>query len=156
MTCDAKEIVNWFIGYSAQQNCSLSIMTLLKLANISHGWFLALYDRPLFNNSIEAWKYGPVVPDIYFSFRNQGSTPTNTVTIQTELIDDEINDFLVQIYNIYGSMSPFQLSDLTHVAGGPWDIIKRLGGFYSVIPNDLIKQHYVGNKQQDELAKYAN
>ena len=156
MTCDAKEIANWFIDYSTQDNRPLSIMSLLKLAYISHGWFLALHDRPLFHNSIEAWKYGPVVPDIYFSFKNQGRTPHQKVSIQSNMIDETINDFLVQIYNIYSSMSPIQLSNLTHVAGGPWDITRRLGGYYTIIPDDLIKQHYLSKKHQADLAKQEN
>ena len=77
----------------------------------------------------------------------------DTVTIKSNQIDDTINDFLVQIYNIYSSMSPIQLSNLTHVASGPWDITRRLGGFYTIIQDDLIKQHYLSKKHQDELAK---
>ncbi len=155
MACDAKEIANWFIDRSTKDNRSLSIMSLLKLAYISHGWFLALYDRPLFHNPIEAWKYGPVVRDIYISFKKQGRCPRQKVPTNQDKIDHTINGFLEQIYNIYSSMPPLKLSDLTHVAGGPWDITVRLGGYYALIPDDLIKQHYLSKKQQAELEQHA-
>lgn len=129
-------------------------MSLLKLAYISHGWFLALHDRPLFHNPIEAWKFGPVVPDIYFSFKKQGKIPRQKIDTKKNMIDGMIDDFLEQIYFIYGSMPAFKLSKLTHVTGGPWDITRKLGGFYTPIPDELIKQHYLSKKFQAELSKY--
>ena len=47
-----------------------------------------------------------------------------------------------QIYGIYGTIPPFQLSNLTYVPGGPWDIVMKSGGKYATIPNELIKQRY--------------
>ena len=155
MTCDAKEIANWFIDRSTKDNRHLSIMSLLKLAYISHGWFLALHDRPLFHNPIEAWKYGPVVLDIYFSFKKQGRYPRQKVFIRSKKIDNMIDDFLEEVYSVYSTMSPTKLSNLTHVTGGPWDITVRLGGYFKEIPDDLIKQHYLSKKQQLELEKHG-
>ena len=156
MTCDAREIANWNIERFSKDNNSLTIMSQLKLAYISHGWFLALHDQQLFHNPIEAWKYGPVVPDIYFSFKYQGRIPRQKVATKTNMIDETIEDFLEQIYGIYGSMPAFKLSTLTHVKGGPWDITRKLGGFYTQIPDELIKQHYLSKKLQSDLSKYDN
>jgi len=50
---------------------------------------------------------------------------------------------LEEIWLIYGSLSPFQLSELTHVAGGPWDIAMKTGGYYAPIRDELIHQHYI-------------
>lgn len=144
MAYDARQIANWFVTRAQRDGKTLSIMSLLKLTYIAHGWHLETQNLPLFSNRIEAWQYGPVVPDVYRDFRRQGinvSTPVNSAPNVELSKEDE--DFLEQIYSIYGRLAPFQLSDITHVPGGPWDIATKTGGYYAKIPDELIKQHYV-------------
>lgn len=143
---DAIQVANWFIERGKADNNPISIMGLLKLAYISHGWHLALIDAPLFHNRIEAWTYGPVVRDIYDCFREQGQgiTPDAPAAGYAPISDDDDIDFLVQNYKIYGKMPPWSLSKLTHVSGGPWDTVIRVRGKFSEIPNNLIKDHYTG------------
>jgi uncharacterized phage-associated protein len=100
--------------------------------------------KPLFPNRIEAWQYGPVVPDVYNAFRHQGVNVTGKVhepNNRTAINPADIN-LMEQIWDIYGRMSAFQLSDLTHEPGGPWHIASQMGGNYALIPNDLIQKHY--------------
>ena len=143
MSYDARKIANWFISRSARDNKKVSIMTLLKLTYIAHGWHLEMFNRPLFPNRIEAWKYGPVIRDVYNDFRNQGVTVSSGIPNYDDDLDEGTKSFLEQIYNIYGSMHAYQLSDLTHVEGGPWQLATMMGGNHAPIPDDLIKQHYV-------------
>ena len=145
MTYDARQIAGWFIQRAASDGQTLSVMSLLKLAYIAHGWHLEMFDRPLFHNRIEAWRYGPVIPDVYHAFRRQGIRPT-TPLANHSLELGETSNFLEQVYGIYGGMAPFRLSALTHVKDGPWDIVTRNGGTYSQIPDYLIKQHYVNKR----------
>lgn len=151
MTYDARQIANWFIDRAAEEGRALSIMSLLKLAYISHGWHLEMTGRPLFDNRIEAWRYGPVIPAVYNAFRPQGVSPTKQ-DASVGPVDANAADFLEQIYKIYGSMSAFRLSELTHVAGGPWDTATKWGGNYAQIPDELILAHYVQKRQQANSA----
>lgn len=155
MTYDARQIANWFAARFQQDGKPLSIMSLLKLTYIAHGWQLEMRDEPLFTNRIEAWKYGPVIPDVYEAFRNQGVNVTRAVEAPPVTFSDDDNNFLEQIYKIYSPLSAYKLSDLTHVSGGPWDIATKTGGYYAPIPNELIKQHYV-RKRADISLTSAN
>jgi len=148
MSYDAREIANWFVRRAADDGRTLSIMSLLKLVYIAHGWHLEMRGAPLFENRIEAWKHGPVIPDVYREFRPQGvhaskvdpdfGTPQNPGDV----------DFLEQIYGIYGTMSPFRLSDLTHTSGGPWAAATSNGGWYAEISDELIASHYIVKRKQ--------
>lgn len=142
MAYDAKDIANWFVRRAKEDGRSFSIMSLLKLAYIAHGWRLEMTGAPLFNNKIEAWQYGPVVRDVYNSFRKQGVTVTSEVPSVSAELEADVVSLLEQVYTNYGNLSAFQLSDITHVVGGPWDIATRVGGNYAEIPNELIQQHY--------------
>ncbi len=125
-------------------------MSLLKLVYIAHGWNLEMTSRPLIANRIEAWRYGPVIPEVYKTFRPQGISPTKADANFPAPTEAGATQFLEQIYNIYGQMSPFRLSELTHVAGGPWDTATNWGGQFAVIPDDLILAHYVQKRQQSK------
>lgn len=142
MIYDARQIANWFVARTQQDRRPMSIMTLLKLTYIAHGWHLETQNAPLFSNRIEAWQYGPVIPDVYNAFRQQGVHVSAPVNVSEFHLAPEDEDLLEQVYNIYGKLQPFQLSDLTHTPGGPWDIATKTGGYYAPIPNELIQQHY--------------
>ncbi|AVW92216.1 Panacea domain-containing protein [Celeribacter baekdonensis] len=64
MAYDARQIANWFVVRAQREGRTLSIMSLLKLTYIAHGWHLEMQEVPLFSNRIEAWQYGPVIPEV--------------------------------------------------------------------------------------------
>ncbi len=142
MTYDARQIANWFVERARADGKVLSIMSLLKLTYIAHGWHLEMKKRPLFNNKIEAWQYGPVIPDVYNAFRPQGFSAVKTVPLNSDTQPQQDDELLQQIWDIYGDMSAFQLSDLTHELGGPWHLASETGGYYAPIPNEMIQNHY--------------
>lgn len=149
MTYDARHIANWFVERASRDKRRMSIMSLLKLTYIAHGWHLETRRAPLFGNRIEAWQYGPVIPDVYRDFRKQGIEVHKTVNSLPKVpVDKGTQAFLEEIWKIYGNLAPFQLSDLTHVDGGPWDIATQTGGWYAPIPDELIRQHYVAKRTE--------
>ncbi|MFN7089474.1 MAG: Panacea domain-containing protein [Allorhizobium sp.] len=139
---DARHIANWFVERAAQDHRQLTIMQLLKLVYIAHGWHLEMRKSPLIINKIEAWKYGPVIPDIYNSFRSKGVTINEPIPFPPAHISAADEHLLNEIYRIYGSMSAATLSDITHEVNGPWDQATRTRGYFAPIPNELIKAHY--------------
>lgn len=147
MTYDARQVANWFIERAASEGRALSIMSLLKLVYIAHGWYLEMYDQPLISDKVEAWKYGPVIPIVYNEFRPQGLMSRKRSPNFPPIDDPDDTAFLEQIFNIYGGMSSFRLSEITHTPGGPWETATKWGGWYAEIPNELIKAHYVNKRQ---------
>jgi len=142
MAYDAVQISNWFLERGQNDGRRLSIMALLKLSYLSHGWKLEIGKTPLFVNPIQAWQYGPVIPDVYNAFRKQGTYPEKTVECSGPDISPEDSKLLEEIWNKYGTKSASQLSEITHVKGGPWHQASELGGNYATIPDDLILRHY--------------
>jgi len=47
-----------------------SPLSIQKLLYISFGFFGAYHNEFLFEDYIETWKYGSVIPDAYYMFRN--------------------------------------------------------------------------------------
>lgn len=143
------DVADWFVNRAVSDGRNLSIMSLLKLAYIAHGWRLEMTGRPLFDDIVEAWQYGPVIPKVYRAYRPQGISVSRTLG-NFKSVKPADADFLEQIYKIYGAMDPFHLSDLTHVDGGPWDLATKAGGYYAPIPNEMIMQHYQARRRSSE------
>ena len=123
---------------------SLTPLQLMKLTYIAHGWSLGLGRGDLFRERIEAWKYGPVIPDLYRATKSygRGEIPAGLVNEQVSSVDENTRDFLEWVYAGYGHLNGIQLSSLTHKSGTPWDQVYRDGVMKIEINDDLIRDHY--------------
>ena len=141
---DSNKIANEFLRLAKQDGRALTPMQLLKLVFIAHGWMLGLYGRPLICDTVQAWKYGPVIPDLYRSIRHFRNNPVTGVLATTDGTDlDEFEtDLINQVFENYGQYTGIQLSMLTHQAGSPWHMVYKPNQAGTVISNDLIKLYY--------------
>ena len=139
---DSRQIANDFLHLAEVDSRNLSIMTLLKLVYIAHGWSLALRDQPLITDFAQAWKHGPVVPSVYYAFRPYGVYGLQKIDLIERKEQRGAKSIISQTYKIYGHMAPFTLSSLTHIKNGPWDRTRRERGDKAIIPNEWIQEHY--------------
>ncbi|UDL90759.1 DUF4065 domain-containing protein [Mesorhizobium sp. PAMC28654] len=131
-------------------------MKLQKLVYISYGWWLSVHDEPVLNEQPEVWRHGPVFPSLYRLLREHGSAavchPQRSIfNRQPDRIDNTDEDVLSLVRWVWGKyrhMSGFQLSDLTHKEGSPWQITvakyQYSVPFHTEIPVDVIRDHYRG------------
>ena len=153
---DALKIANRFISRAQRDDKILTVMMILKLCYIAHGWHLESREMPLFWNRIEAWRFGPVIRDVYLAFRSQGLEVANPAPVAEEEIDADAGEFLEEIYQIYGDLPAFWLSKLMHIPGGPWDIATKAMGYFSQIPDVLLKKHYeMKRADAEQVADHA-
>lgn len=157
----AKAVANEFLarGFAMESN-DLSPMKLQKLIYFAHGWNLAINRTPLINENLQAWPFGPVVPDVYSHFKSFGNKKINKLATELDFSDGEIkaieprvpqNDLdsisiIDQVWDIYGRYDGIQLSNMTHEEGTPW---KRIADQFENylpknidIPDELIQEYF--------------
>jgi uncharacterized phage-associated protein len=162
MAYDARAVANEFLKRAKDQGKSLTPMQLVKLVYIAHGYSLALNNEPLIDSEVEAWKYGPVVPQVYRAFKSYGSDPVTGYALDYSLQFDQIYPFslwdpfneseeeqaldtIQQVWEKYGEKSGVELSRLTHNPNTPWYLVTNGGkkiGVNTEIPDDIIRDHY--------------
>lgn len=128
-------------------------MQLMKLTYMAHAWMLGLCGRPLVDEPVAAWRYGPVFPSLYQVVRNYGSQPVADIPVYGSaepFTADELS-IMDQVVDIYGRYTGIQLSAMTHEDGTPWDQAWRRSGQNTTISNDLI-EHYYRQKAQNATA----
>jgi uncharacterized phage-associated protein len=161
MLYSASAIANYFLDLAQADGTTLTPMKIQKLVYFAHGWKLAIDKAPLIDEPVEAWKYGPVIPSLYHTFKIYGGGPITQKAVQfipesetrflctepTVLPDDtETRSLLNGIWQTYGKFSGVQLSNMTHQPGTPWDLTwKTANGKKSIdIPDSTIAD-YFGN-----------
>jgi len=131
-------------------------MKLQKLIYLAHGWHLAFLNDGLVSQEIEAWKYGPVIPEVYREFKEFKASPiTRYAPVPANSIElsNVQNTLLDNVWDIYKDKSGIYLSMLTHESGSAWEIARRdCGAWYSPpIPNALIRDEFLRRKQASEV-----
>ena len=98
----------------------ISNLKLQKLVYYAQGFTLAVTGKPLFDEQIEAWQHGPVVPDLYHRYKDHGAfgipAPTN---VDFSKFPAEIKEILDEVYDVYGQFSAWKLRNMTHEEA-PW------------------------------------
>lgn len=75
MPLETGAVANYLLDLADASGDPVSPMKLQKLLYYAHGWHLAVTDRPLLNEFVEAWRWGPVIPSIYHEFKEFGDAP---------------------------------------------------------------------------------
>ena len=138
-----KQVAEYMLYLADKDKRVLTPMQILKLVYIAHGWQLGINSRPLVNESVEAWQYGPVIPSLYHQYKKYGSRPIEESPDNRPPGFDETEQGVIeQVWNSYGHWSGLKLSSLTHEPNTPWSITVERSGMGSIISNDLIEEYY--------------
>ena len=137
MAHPARVVANEFITRGLSAGHPLTPLQIIKLVYFAHGWMLATHKRPLVRERFEAWKYGPVVPDLYHAMKMYRAEPVTDplpLNPQAKIVDglvrfayedprpfDESEQYIIDsVYGYYGGFSGTKLIQLTHRPDAPW------------------------------------
>jgi len=166
---DAEAIANFFLELAEADNAPLTPMKLQKLVYYAHGWHLGLTGKPLLNEAIQAWNFGPVIKSLYKEFAAFGSEPItrkareiegppgmdllDAINFHEPSLDDYESDdkefvkgLLKRVWRVYSGFTEVQLSNMAHATGTPLDQINKMynGNIpkYATIPDEMIREHF--------------
>lgn len=148
---DVISIADTILRLAKEKGQLLTPLMLVKLSYISNGFSLAIRGQSLFPNRIEAWEFGPNIPDLY-----RGTLKHGRNEIPADVIDDgdkyrvpaEIVEFLREMVASYGHLAGEQLSYMTQLAGSPWDKAYQNGGVNVIAAQD-IRNYYIEQLAQN-------
>lgn len=97
------------------QGETISNLKLQKMLYYLQGFFIAVFDKKLFEEPIEAWQYGPVVRDAYFHFKEFGPASIS-LKGDEKIIDLTHNEdeLFREVMEEYGQFSAIKLMNMTH------------------------------------------
>lgn len=105
-------------AYILKRKGSMTTMKLQKLVYYCQAWSLVWDERPLFDERIEAWANGPVVPDLFHAHKGRfeiGECPEGN----RRNLDTTARETIDAVLGFYGHKDSQWLADLTHQER-PW------------------------------------
>lgn len=159
MKDSALSVANYFIDLAKRDGVEIKPLKLMKLVYIAHGFMLAIMDRSVFSprfDRVEAWKYGPVVPSVYHSFKQYRNNPITDKTVIFESTDELFSDATVVTPNLqdenakqvcefvwgrYGGITDSKLVSILHGENTPWGRTYQ-EGMNNEIPDRLTMLYY--------------
>jgi uncharacterized phage-associated protein len=182
----ASSLTNYLLNYDSLKN-KLTNLHLQKVIYLIHGFTLAIANISIINHSfdecIEAWKFGPVIPSIYHEFKHLTDNPIGNEkeSIVTSAIDvdfpqffkpilsnTEVKQILVKqisdwvITNIITNNNTLRpaskLVELTHLEGSPWHQVFQEGKKHIEIENNRIQDYFIWYREwlQNKGIVYTN
>lgn len=141
-------------------------LKLNRLVILAHGWCLAITGKPMLNEEVVAYKYGPIILSLWYVLgaqikNNDVRVPYGIGYQWPEIPPEEIEykQLLDKIWEVYGRFSETTVSKSLTKNGGAWDSVWKSrvdlveGGWveerenyvtdYTDIPNDLIKLDFI-------------
>lgn len=136
---DALTLAKYIVSKCVQDDCPISNLQLQKILYYIQICFLRKTGAPAFHEDIEAWQFGPVVPEVYYHFCGFGAMPIfSTYEIMFPLENKEDIDLIVEEKRV---LKPWDLVEETHKPDGAWSKVYRNGeGNHEIIPVDLIRK----------------
>lgn len=124
---DCLNAARYFIirAYEDGIEAEMTNMKVQKLLYYAQSLHLALYDQPLFEEEIQAWRYGPVCPPAYrfYSEFEAQQLPIPRKESLSQLPNDK-KELLEEIWGYFGGYHPYKLSDMSH-GEFPWKKARR-------------------------------
>lgn len=149
-------IANFMLDTARQDRVRVTHLKLQKLVYMAYGMSTLFVEEPLFGEEIQAWRYGPVVPDLWHEFKAYRWRPIKGRSLEydpdhdrvtkpeVDSLDTEICNILDLAWEKYGYATAAKLVSLTHATGTPWaDTVENHGGeFGHPIAHNLIAAHF--------------
>ena len=131
---------NNFIWRAMECGVNMTHLKLQKLLYILYARYLYKADTALFSDRFEAWRYGPVLTDIYDVFKREGASPLTAMRpdpngeILIVVEDGVFGKCFGEVWNNYAILGAAELVNKTHEPNSAWThaVIRneyRLGGF---------------------------
>ena len=154
----ALAIANAFIERSLKENKSINLLNIVALTYFAKGWSLAGFNNSLFEERVEVWKYGPIIPSVYITFSGYGTGRIkkcaklfnpDTGKQDTPFIykdDKNVLDVIYLVWKRYSSLSAKQLVNLIQSKGTPWHDSRERGDMFI---DDIQMKKFFGKKHKE-------
>lgn len=140
----ARNVADLFLSWANRDGDLITNLKMQKLLYYAQAWYLVNFkDKSLFNDVIEAWEFGPVVPVAYHYFKKHGYKPIPYVGNGNERkpFTPIQLDYLKEFYGEFIGFSAHELVNMAHNED-PWKDTFKEGEMHKVISNDLMRSYY--------------
>ena len=153
MVYSAALIAYAFVKKGIEEKKPVTQMKLQKMVYFAQGYHLVRFGTSLIEEEFEAWKFGPVIPSIYHTYKLYGSEEItddtlipNVSSLESSLatLSYQALDAINYTWEVTRNISAVALSVWSHKEGSPWAEAFRPNVHSIPIKNEKIGQYFTG------------
>lgn len=128
------DLAKYIIARLQKEKIKCTHLKLQKLVYFCYEKYLITYKKKLFKEKIYAWKYGPVVRDLYNKIKAMDLTHEDSIILKVDFEDriprqriifsedglDKL-EIIDEVINLYKEKTPKELVTISHEDGSAWD-----------------------------------
>lgn len=121
---DVQDVAEYVITYSEEKDYGISNLKLQKILYLIQAYSLIQTKKPCFSEDIEAWDFGPVIPEVYRKYKQFGSTDIQVRCWNLEEIQKGFEkEDRKRIEAVIDKFADFSAADLTILTQNqtPWN-----------------------------------
>lgn len=138
------EIAQEFLDVANSIGKKISPQCLSKLMYIAHGYCLVNFHKPLINESISAFPYGPSIYNVYRATKDYRKGPIEkSLTLERNKdIEMDLKNLIKKVYFHYGHLNSLALAKITNAPNSAWFKAYTTTSGDRKISNDLIAESF--------------
>jgi uncharacterized phage-associated protein len=137
-----------------ERRTDMTRVKMQKMLFFLNGWHLAITGSPCIDRAFDVWKYGPVVPSVYYGLKQFRGGPITGYLMDYDPLSESFKSYVVpesqhQFYEIldltwekYIGIDAARLSTMSHAPDSPWATAVKNGS--RIIRNDIIRAYFIG------------
>ena len=119
----AQQVADYLIDFANEAGELITNLKLQKLLYYAQGYYLAIEGKELFEDEIEAWVHGPVIPNVYRQYKDFRWQPINK-EVDAPTLSKNVAGFLNLIIETFLPIDAYKLERMTHKES-PWIKARR-------------------------------
>ena len=136
----ALDVAKFVISYSNEKKYEISNLKLQKILYFIQAEFLVSENQPCFYEEIEAWNFGPVVPEVYHVYKIFGGSNIYIRNFNKDKILQKDRELIEAMVDVCSKYSPSRLVEITHNQT-PWKNA-YIRGVNNIITRESIKSFF--------------
>ncbi|KAF1682399.1 Panacea domain-containing protein [Veillonella sp. R32] len=139
----AIDVAKFFIEL-VNNNPNEDLMTNLRLNKLLYFAQAASFKKlgyPLIEESFEAWQFGPVLPEVYETYKHFGRNGIQSEPFDRSKLNRKEQLFLIDVLRTYNAISTSALVKMSHESDGPWSKSYKFNK-HEIIANEAIKSYF--------------
>lgn len=136
----AQEMANYIVGKCIDDGFPIDNFKLQQLLWILQVDHLATYHTPIISDSFQAWRFGPVISDVYYHFCGYGLMKICHV-FGARYVDPDDVEQVNGVISVFGQSPYYAVMDVCCPESGAWSkTYKRGEGEKEIISFQLMQE----------------
>jgi len=123
---NALTIAYYLVNKANSEKSPITNKKLQKLLYYMQAWSIAVRNKKIFDDKIEAWIHGPAIREVYLEFKEFGANPIIKKVDAKKIkgIDTETKELMEKVWIVYSKYDAPYLEYLTH-SESPWQDARK-------------------------------